>query len=387
MESKKEIKRVVELTGNNCNQFILYLSPYVAKDILDELDKIGCGVSHGIVVINELDIVKPINNVNKKYYNKFGTLPYEQIYMIIRSSIQIDIDFILYLIVASIIAGIGLATDDILMVVASMLLSPLLNPILGLTYGTIIKDKTLCISSAKTLSISILLIYICGIIIAVAFFRYSDYYEWPTEEMEKRGKYNSLIIGLFIGLFIAIASGVGAGISISSGGINSLVGVAIAASIHQPLINSAICFAFGIFSGGNTLTKFVKIGGVSLLLFMINVICIYCVGLVIFKLKGASPFRRGSIMWQFPKLEKEEIKSDSFDLDNFRIRFTDTDNQNNIYGLHNTQPDKIYDNKKDRTEKEIKELLKLHIREAHIIKKFLNKKINNIRENKCIEEK
>jgi uncharacterized hydrophobic protein (TIGR00341 family) len=382
LESKKEIKRVVELTGNNCNQFILYLSPYIAKDILDELDKIGCGVSHGIVTINELDIVKPINNVNKKYYNKFGVLPYEQIYMIISSSIQIDIDFVLYLVIASIIAGIGLATNDILMVVASMLLSPLLNPILGLTYGTIIKDKNMCISSMKTLIISIICVYICGIIIAATFFKYSYFYNWPTEEMEKRGQYS----GLITSLFIAIASGVGAGISISSGGINSLVGVAIAASIHPPLINSAICFAFGIFSGGDTLSEYTEIGGLSLLLFIINIVCIYLVGLIIFKLKGASPFRRGSVMWQFPKFGKEDTQYDSFDLGRFRIRFTDTERGDDIIELHNTQSLKTYEKKKDRSEKEIKELLDVHMREAHIIKKFLNKHINYIREEKRMEK-
>lgn len=44
----------------------------------------------------------------------------------------------------------------------------------------------------------------------------------------------------------AITSGVVVGTAVTSGGVNSLVGVAISASLLPPLVNCGICLAFAI---------------------------------------------------------------------------------------------------------------------------------------------
>lgn len=49
---------------------------------------------------------------------------------------------------------------------------------------------------------------------------------------------------LLIGLAFAVPSGVGVALAITGGGANSLVGVAIAASLLPPIINSGMCLAF-----------------------------------------------------------------------------------------------------------------------------------------------
>lgn len=422
LEKRKEIKRVVILTGLNCNQIIIYLTQYHVNELLNELDRNGFGVAQGIIAVNDLDIVKPVQSINKKHYYKFGHLSIEHIYMILSSSVGIDLDFILYLIIATVIAGIGLATDDVLMVVASMLLSPLMNPLLGITFGSVIRDYKLFKISLKTLFISLLIVYTTGILIGLAFHSFDDYYEWPTFEMTKRGE----PVGLITGLCVAVVSGIAAGISITNGGINTLVGVAIAASIHPPLVNSAICVIHGIVSGGDDRKEFTEIGGYSLILFIVNVFAIYVMGYIVFKMKGAKPFRRALTMWQFPKYNELEQDTDdnsndtppkndsetfdSFQLSNFQIRFKDTEGKD-IIELIDTTPEtsdkpKIDDNStedtkitipipntkdrtntKDRSQKEIKELLQVHMREAQIIRKFVAKRVKQIRDDKGSTEK
>ena len=390
IKKRPEFKRVIVLTGVNCNQVTIYLSQYHVNELLNDLDKIGVGVTDGIISVSELDIVKPIHTINKKHYSKFGALSIEHIYMILSSSIGIDIDFILYLVIATVIAGIGLATDDVLMVVASMLLSPLLNPLLGITYSSVIRDMKLFKNSFKTLLYSLVIVYIIGIILGLSFHSFDDHYNWPTDEMTKRGK----PYGLITGFCIAIVSGMAAGISITNGGINTLVGVAIAASIHPPLVNSAICFIHAFISDESTFKEFVEIGGYSLILFVLNVVAICTMAYIIFKVKGAGPFRRASTMWNFPKYSELKNETDnnydSFNISNFQIKFKDVQGKE-IIELTNTDKnvkDKTIVEKtdtvltKNRTEKEIKELLQVHMREAQIIRGFISKKIKTIREKK-----
>lgn len=414
LEKKKEIKRVVILTGLNCNQIIIYLSQHHVNELLNELDLNGFGVAQGIIAVNDLDIVKPVQTINKKHYYKFGHLSIEHIYMILSSSVGIDLDFVLYLIIATVIAGIGLATDDILMVMASMLLSPLMNPLLGITYSSVIRDYKLFKNSVKTLVISLLIVYTSGMLIGLSFHSFDDYYDWPTHEMSKRGE----SVGLITGLCIAIVSGIAAGISVTNGGINTLVGVAIAASIHPPLVNSAICVIHGFVSGGDIRREFTEIGGYSLILFIVNVCAIYIMGYLVFKFKGVKPFRRALTMWQFPKYTDLELEPneeppknetdtfDSFEISNFQIRFKDTEGKDiiELIDTSTSNEDKPKEdnvnnedvkinipttNTKDRSQKEIKDLLKVHMKEAQIIRKFIAKRVKQVRNerNKEISDK
>ena len=49
-------------------------------------------------------------------------------------------DYLALVFCASLLAGIGLITDNVVVVVASMLVSPLMGPIMAFTFGSIILD-------------------------------------------------------------------------------------------------------------------------------------------------------------------------------------------------------------------------------------------------------
>ncbi|ESO06316.1 hypothetical protein HELRODRAFT_160480 [Helobdella robusta] len=141
------------------------------------------------------------------------------------------------------IAGFGLAENSSVVLVASMLISPLMGPIIGFTFGIVIKNRELCKLSVRTelIGLSICLGYgfLFGLITGAidnTSARYGADGVWPTYEMQARGMLRSL----WVGIFIALPSGAGVALAILGGNTGSLVGVAISASLLPPLVNAVI---------------------------------------------------------------------------------------------------------------------------------------------------
>lgn len=99
-------------------------------------------------------------------------------------------------------------------------------------------------------------------------------------------------MGLVTGICIAIPSGMGVALSILGNNTASLVGVAISASLLPPAVNSGICWAHAILikagavSYANTADfDFAQIGGISFLLTVVNIVCIWIAGMAMFAIK------------------------------------------------------------------------------------------------------
>ena len=112
--------------------------------------------------------------------------------------------------------------------------------------------------------------------------------DWPTNEMLSRGE----PMGLVTGICIAIPSGMGVALSILGNNTASLVGVAISASLLPPAVNSGVCWAHAILiragavSYANTADfNFAQIGGISFLLTVVNIVCIWIAGMAMFAIK------------------------------------------------------------------------------------------------------
>ncbi len=67
----------------------------------------------------------------------------EEMYDVVWSGCNATFDFCLLVVLAGWIAAVGLATNNAVMIVSSMLVSPLMGPILGFTFGTIVRDRAL----------------------------------------------------------------------------------------------------------------------------------------------------------------------------------------------------------------------------------------------------
>lgn len=178
-------------------------------------------------------------------------------FVIIVEQASFSFDFIALLMTASTLAGVGLITNDSVVIVASMLVAPIMGPwvkrcctflfapatvlmhqscynlrVLGMTFGTRIKDWPLVRMSFKNEVFALMGCVVIGACIGLcAGFTTLATEMWPTNEMAKRGEWT----GVLTGIAVAIPSGMGVCLSILGGNTSSLVGVAISASLLPPV--------------------------------------------------------------------------------------------------------------------------------------------------------
>ncbi|XP_067003056.2 uncharacterized protein [Anabrus simplex] len=155
----------------------------------------------------------------------------------VKAGASLTFDFIALLLVAGFLSALGLVENSTVVLVASMLISPLMGPILAGTLGTMIADRYLQKMGIRNELLGLLTCLIIGFLFGCAIGLSTDKWgdgEWPTEEMTSRGKVRSLWVGLLIALF----SGAGVAISTLADYTGSLVGVAISASLLPPAVNA-----------------------------------------------------------------------------------------------------------------------------------------------------
>lgn len=122
--------------------------------------------------------------------------------------------------------------------------------------------------------------------------------DWPTNEMRIRGE----PIGLVTGIAIALPSGMGVCLSILGGNTSSLVGVAISASLLPPAVNAGICLIYALLLQLGAVEdadagRFAIIGAISFALTVVNILCIWFAGLIMFQIKQVAPAEQKNAFW------------------------------------------------------------------------------------------
>lgn len=163
----------------------------------------------------------------------------------IDSNASLTGNYIIFVGIAAVIAGCGLASNSGVSVVASMLVSPIMGPVLGCTLGFVLRDWELMYKGFITEVASLLLCVVVGFVIGLLwwFLPCFDTDLLPTTEMSSRGE----VLGLASSFLVAIVSGAGVALSVLNDNISSLVGVAISAALLPPAVNSGIYLVLAIF--------------------------------------------------------------------------------------------------------------------------------------------
>lgn len=155
------------------------------------------------------------------------------------------------LLVSSVLAGLGLCNNSSTTIIASMLVSPLMGPVVAMAYGATVHDWKLVCTSLRTELLSLLVCIFIGAIIGVTCGMWSDLANaWPTPEMIFRSTWQELFISMPVAFFsgLAVAVSLVNGNSTDSEPASGLVGVAISASLLPPAVNAGILWvAYGFF--------------------------------------------------------------------------------------------------------------------------------------------
>mmetsp|Transcript_826 Transcript_826/g.1290 ORF Transcript_826/g.1290 Transcript_826/m.1290 type:complete len:410 (-) Transcript_826:1022-2251(-) len=292
----------------------LMISARVTESYLNEvtngLEEIGVGISFGIMDVIDLLVTVPAIKKTRHKSFRANSRPLRSLRAEVSSNAGLSLDYIIFTIVASIISGMGLASNSSVAVVASMLVSPLMGPIMGFTIGVLMRDKKLLLKSLLSETIGIILCFASGFLIGLIVTplagndeTFGVKFDFPSEEMQQRGQ----PVSLFWGLLIAIPSGIGVAISQTLNSIASLVGVAISAALLPPIVNSGINFSAFIFAPLVNSTNFqsykdslelLKISGFSMLLFIENMALIIIFAMFILICKRVRPIKKEHKLYQ-----------------------------------------------------------------------------------------
>eukprot|EP00892_Ulva_mutabilis_P003596 jgi/Ulvmu1/1608/UM111_0037.1 len=174
-----------------------------------------------------------------------GQLKLEKLIERVRTNAQLSFDYLTLLIVASCLAGLGLGSNNTVIIIASMLVSPLMGPVLAITFGANVHDRRLARLGFVAGSLSMLICAAVGAALMIAFggiigrVQYCAG-EWPPEEMRSRGNIGSM----WLNFGFAVASAVGIAVGLANDNAASMVGTAISASLLPPAVNAGMFWGY-----------------------------------------------------------------------------------------------------------------------------------------------
>jgi uncharacterized hydrophobic protein (TIGR00271 family) len=224
--------------------------------------------------------------------------------------VEFSFNYNTLLLVASILAGLGLVSNSSATIIASMLVSPIMGPVVGLAYGTTICDWKMVKRSIRTEGISLVFCILVGAVIGALTGPTGLADDWPTKEMSTRGQLDTFLVALPVAFF----SGLGVAVSLLDDQTNSLVGVAISASLLPPAVNAGILWVAYVFVKGGVLASslletytideeeydskdYRRMGFFSLFVTLANILLIWISGMLMFRMKEVLPIKK-KIFWE-----------------------------------------------------------------------------------------
>lgn len=240
------------------------------QGVVDALQSLIAGSDNSRIIILPVDASLPRPPEEKKDNGKSKSISAtrEELFSAIEKGARLDSNFVLLTVLSTIVAAIGLAEDNIAVVVGAMVIAPLLGPNIALAFGTSLGDRGLMWRGFKTnlagLALALLLAVIIGTI-------------WPVD-LSSREILARTDVGLD-GVALALASGAAAALSLTTGLSSTLVGVMVAVALLPPTAT------LGMLLGGGQ--PHLALG--AALLLAVNVVCVLLSAMSVFLLKGVRP--------------------------------------------------------------------------------------------------
>lgn len=192
----------------------------------------------------------------------------EEILARVEKDAQLDSNFILLVMLSTIVAAIGLLENNLAVIVGAMVIAPLLGPNIAFSLGASLGETKLVLDSLKAIFIGIVIAILFSIGIGLM---------WP-------GDFDSLELMsrtdvAYSGTAIALASGAAASLSLVSGTSSVLVGVMVAVALMPPAVTIGLMLSIGEYNHSL---------GASLLL-AVNIVCINLSSKLVFLFRGIKP--------------------------------------------------------------------------------------------------
>ncbi|XP_074035151.1 uncharacterized protein isoform X2 [Leptinotarsa decemlineata] len=150
---------------------------------------------------------------------------------------SLTFDFIFLILISTTMCAIGLVENSNVYLLSSMVICPMMGPVMAGTFGSVIQHRGLLKIGVRNEIIGMGIATLVGFCYGSVICAFTDIYgtqTWPTYEMLSRGELRYL----WVGCLIALLSGAVVALGVLSDNIASLVGVAISTSITPPAVNA-----------------------------------------------------------------------------------------------------------------------------------------------------
>ncbi|MGC9386573.1 MAG: TIGR00341 family protein [Hydrogenovibrio sp.] len=194
----------------------------------------------------------------------------KEVFVTLRENAQASEAYMVLMVLATLLATVGLFANSAPVIIGAMILAPLMSPIISLSMGVLRQNVDLVTDSAKTLGIGVLLALIFGTLFTLI-----------TPLSSVNSEISARLSPTLLDLGVAIISGIAAAYASARSEVaKSLAGVAIAVALVPPLAVSSIGIGWWdwpVFWG-------------AFLLFLTNLAGIVLAAAATFLFLGFSPF-------------------------------------------------------------------------------------------------
>eukprot|EP01001_Neometanema_parovale_P004817 NODE_1712_length_1631_cov_115.667772_g1632_i0.p1 GENE.NODE_1712_length_1631_cov_115.667772_g1632_i0~~NODE_1712_length_1631_cov_115.667772_g1632_i0.p1 ORF type:complete len:463 (+),score=63.63 NODE_1712_length_1631_cov_115.667772_g1632_i0:58-1389(+) len=261
--------------------------------VLNDLRRLGLGKDFGVIQIVPLQAITPrlppISSAKRKY-RMSDRMTIDEIYSVVDCQTHLTFDYLVSIVLAGTVCAVGLLTNSDSTVVASMIMSPLMGPILAVSLGSLVNDKEMVRKGLRNEAVGVLVCFATGVTIGlcVMVLPYDMRKTLVTDapnEMNSRG----IPMNLIPSFFIAAPSGAALTLSITSESSATLVGVAIAVAVLPPIINTGLYLSISIMTYliPNELSHIenLRSAAISFCLFLLNWFCIFLFSNLMLRIK------------------------------------------------------------------------------------------------------
>ena len=250
----------------------LLLSDSNRQAVLDSLQSLLQASENAKIIVSPVEAVLPKTTDktqdHKEQKKARTTLTREEIYSTVEVNSRLHSDYLLLVMLSSIVASAGLLENNVAVIIGAMVIAPLLGPNIAFAFGTSVGDKELVLNSLATIvtgiAVAIVIAYVTGLI-------------WPAQAMTHELMLRTDIN--YAGTAIALASGAAASLSLVTGLSSVLVGVMVAVALMPPAVTIGLMLSEQAYDHA--------IGAVLLL--AVNIVCINLSAKLVFLSKHIQP--------------------------------------------------------------------------------------------------
>ena len=248
------------------------------QSTLDALQSVVSSYPESRIIVFPVETTLPLPEKTKAK-KKTTSTSREALYDMVSKDVKLNSNFIVLVILSTVVAAIGLIENNVAVVIGAMVIAPLLGPNIALGLGTALGDVDLMRKALKTNLVGVSLTISLSILIGLS---------WPFDinSPELLARTN---VGLD-SLALALASGAAAALSLTTGLSSVLVGVMVAVALLPPAAAVGLMLGHG---------QYQLASGAALLL-IANVVCLNLATKIVFLLKGISP----RTWWQKEKAKR-----------------------------------------------------------------------------------